>query len=412
MATQSFWQRTASAPNPYSELPGSADVVIVGGGSLGTAAAYWAARAGLKAVLIEQTKLAAGATGRNGGFITLGAADSYLSVSEKYGRQTAQAIWRYTLHNRDLVQQVIADEGFDFDYRMCGTITLALDNDEAQSLRANIDALEADGIHGETIWHDHVGAQSLVKTQLSEEIEGCVFKPGTALIHSAKYVFGLAHAAVRRGARISIAKFLSVDGDATGVTVRTNIGSVRARAAILAGNAWTDELVPALKGIVVPVRGQVLSYLPSARVFDSGMGASITPTGEYWQQTLNGSILIGGCRADAPDREWNIREDALRDVVQAPLENVIPRLFPQLNNLTVEQRWSGPMAFTRDYLPVIDRAPGLANTWVAGGFNGHGMCYGLVTGEALVDAVMHDRKPASLSPFAADRAHLRTEADE
>jgi glycine/D-amino acid oxidase-like deaminating enzyme len=136
------------------------------------------------------------------------------------------------------------------------------------------------------------------------------------------------------------------------------------------------------------------------------MGASVTATGEYWQQTLDGRILIGGCRADAPDREWNIRADDLRADVQASLARVIPRLFPQLTDLHVDRRWSGPMAFTADYLPVIDAAPGLANVWVAGGFNGSGMGYGLMTGAALTEAVLRNARPESIAPFALARAGL------
>jgi glycine/D-amino acid oxidase-like deaminating enzyme len=68
------------------------------------------------------------------------------------------------------------------------------------------------------------------------------------------------------------------------------------------------------------------------------------------------------------------------------------------------------MAFTADYLPVIDAAPGVSNAWVAGGFNGSGMGFGLVTGATLVDAVNAGVKPAALAPFALDRAGLRATA--
>ena len=96
--------------------------------------------------------------------------------------------------------------------------------------------------------------------------------------------------------------------------------------------------------------------------------------------------------------------------MQVPLEKVIPRLFPQLTDLKVDRRWSGPMAFTPDYLPVIDAAPGLNNAWVAGGFNGSGMGFGMVTGETLVEAVTTGVKPAALAPFALDRSGLAERA--
>jgi gamma-glutamylputrescine oxidase len=411
MSTVSFWQSTARADVRYSELPATADVVIIGGGIMGTSSAYFAALAGLKTVLIDQVALAYGATGRNGGFIGHGAADSYSNVREKYGAATAQSIWNYTLRTRALVKDMMAREDFDFHHRVHGALGMALSEEEASAMRASIAAYEADGGEkGESIWLDHPEAQALVDTPISEETVGCVYRPHSALVHSAKLVYGLGAAAVRHGATLSIGKVNAIVQSGAGVRVETYTGAISARAVIVTGNAWSDELFPQLRGVITPVRGQVLSYAPSKRVFQAGMGASVTPTGEYWQQTLDGSILIGGCRADAPDREWNIREDALRDEVQTPLEQVIPRLFPQLTNLTVERRWAGPMAFTADYLPVIDAAPGLENAWVAGGFNGSGMGFGMVTGATLVEAVTTGAKPAALAPFALDRSGLAVRA--
>lgn len=408
MSTVSYWQSTAKANLSYSPMPATADIVVIGGGIMGSSTAYYAAKAGLNTVLIDQVALAYGATGRNGGFITQGAADSYLNIRKQYGATAAQSIWNYTLHNRELVHRLIAEEELAFDFREPGTISLALNEAEAKAWQDNAAAYETDGgVKGEYFWHDHAGAQSLVNTQLSEEIEGCAFKPRNALIHSAKLVYGLGAAAARHGATLSIAKVTSLEQSGSGVTVNTYTGSISAANVIITGNAWSDELLPALRGIITPVRGQVLTYAPTQRVFHAGMGASITPTGEYWQQTLDGTILIGGCRADAPDREWNVREDALRDEVQEPLAKVIPRLFPQLKDLQIAQRWAGPMAFTKDYLPVIDAAPGLRNTWVAGGFNGHGMCYGLVTGEAMAQAAISGRPPEAIKPFSLARSGLK-----
>jgi glycine/D-amino acid oxidase-like deaminating enzyme len=93
MGTLSYWQRTARASINYQALPATADLVIIGGGIMGVSSAYFAALAGLNTVLIDQVALAYGATGRNGGFIGGGAADSYSSVRERYGAETAQSIW-------------------------------------------------------------------------------------------------------------------------------------------------------------------------------------------------------------------------------------------------------------------------------------------------------------------------------
>jgi Glycine/D-amino acid oxidases (deaminating) len=64
----SYWQATAPAPVMSTDLPATAQIVVVGGGFFGAATAYFLARAGAAPLVIEQVAPAYGATGRNGGF--------------------------------------------------------------------------------------------------------------------------------------------------------------------------------------------------------------------------------------------------------------------------------------------------------------------------------------------------------
>jgi len=94
--------------------------------------------------------------------------------------------------------------------------------------------------------------------------------------------------------------------------------------------------------------------------------------------------------------------------VQAALEQVLPRLFSGLAGLRVARRWAGLMAFTSDYLPIADRAPDLPNTWVVGGFCGHGMPFGVRLGQLLAQAAVDESPPAELTPFRIERETLQT----
>jgi glycine/D-amino acid oxidase-like deaminating enzyme len=136
------------------------------------------------------------------------------------------------------------------------------------------------------------------------------------------------------------------------------------------------------------------------------MGAAQTPTGEYWQQAPDGTIVLGGCRAVAPSQDVGIRDSRPTPEVQAALEQFLPSLFPALAGLRVARRWAGLMAFTADYLPLADRAPDLPKTWVVGGFCGHGMPFGLQLGQLLAQAAIDDRAPVGLGPFRIDRPSL------
>lgn len=403
-APSSYWHATAPPPVPSDPLPAEAEVVVIGGGLLGCWTAYWLARAGVAVTLVERTAIGWGATGRNGGFVVAGTAAGYAAVRKQLGPATARDLWRLTEAGQALVGRIVAEEGIDCDFRTPGTIRLALTEDSLDEMRQSLALMRADGLPGQLL--DRGEAQALIGTPLGPEITGGLFAADGALLHSERYLAGLAAAARRRGAGLCRTEVTALVTEGERTRLETTAGPILARRVIVAVNAWSDELVPALAGLVVPVRGQMIAYEPLPPVFATGLGAAITPTGEYWQQTPDGSIVIGGCRAVAPHGDVGVRELAPTPEVTGALEAVLPRLFPDLAGLRVARRWAGPMAFTADYLPIADAAPGLPGVWVTGGFSGHGMPYGPRLGQLLAEAAMTGTTPAALAPLRLDRPTL------
>jgi len=402
----SYWQETAAKSALSSELPSTADVVIIGGGILGTATCYWLARAGIEVVLLEHAKLAHGATGRNGGFVSTGTAESYRAAIARLGHEVAQDILKVTLQNKALLHQILSKEKIACDYSEPGSVHIALNEGQWRSLAQEAIALHVDGISAKML--DRGQVQDLIRTPLSPEIIGGRFLPEDGVIHPVRLVQGLAQASLHYGAKIYHATALQLVSDGQKVQVYTMDRSLHARKVIVATNAWTSNLLPEFSRLIVPVRGQMLAYTPITAVFPVGMSASITDTGEYWQQRKDGTIVLGGCRAVAPGRDEGVQLSVTTPEVQIALEQVFPRLFPWLHELQVEYRWAGPMAFTPDYLPIADRMPEKPNIWVVGGFSGHGMPFGIRLGQLLTEAVISGEIPTDLHPFLLNRVTLRS----
>ena len=403
----SYWQHTSQEMVLSTDLPASADYVVIGGGYLGASTCYWLSQAGANVVLIEQTVPAHGATGRNGGFLSLGPAEAYLQAIQRLGHQTAREVLQVTLESRGLLRQVLAEEKIACDYRETGTLALALalDADQQHAFSQSHTALEADGVVTQLL--DRQQVQELIGTPLGSEIVGGMLTPETALVHPARLVQGLITAAQRRGSHFVNATVLRLMHDENTVVVHTSHGAIRAKHVVVATNAWITDLLPHLAQVVVPVRGQVLSYAPLPPIFRTGMGVDMTGTGEYWQQTLDGSIVLGGCRALAPQQDVGVRVSQPTQEVQQALEQVFPRLFPSLSGLQVAQRWAGLMAFTPDYLPIADIVPDMKSVWVVGGFSGHGMPFGMRLGQLLAESLMRGAVANALLPFRLARPTLR-----
>ena len=383
-----------------AELPVSADYLIVGGGIVGLSTAYWLARAGARPLLLEREGIGAGATGRNGGFLPIGTAEDYDSLVARIGRERARDLLRLTIENRRIADELLGGEEIDCDLRACGHLHLALDAEEQQANLRLAQLLSEDGCHTRVL--DRAEAQELVATPFGPRIVGGLFFREIALLHSGKLVRGLAAAALRRGARFARATVRTISGSSQVARVATDRGTVDCSAVLVAVNAWSGALLPTLRPLIAPVRGQVLAFAPRAPVFRTGMTALTTATEEYWQQTADGSIILGGCRAVRPDRDEQVVDLSPTDDVQEALEAVLPGLFPAIGPMRVTHRWAGTMAFTRDRLPIVARLPD-ASGWAVGGFSGNGMSLGFIFGRMLADQLLGGAADPKLSIFSPDR---------
>jgi glycine/D-amino acid oxidase-like deaminating enzyme len=341
--------------------------------------------------------------------MTTGPAEGYPAAIKRVGHVQARSIYQLTVENRDCLRELIAIEEIVCDYREPGNLSLALGSEQFEAAARSVESISGDGFAAQLL--DRETAQAVVGTALGPEVSGGIYIPETGLLHSARLVYGLLAAAQRLGARLVQTTVTAITEEDAAVAIQTSTGILRAGATIVAANAWTGDLLPSLARFVVPVRGQMLAYAPIDPVFSPGMGAELSSTGEYWQQTPDGTIVLGGCRAYAAGKDVGMREARPTPEVQSALEQVLPRLFPDLRGLHVARRWAGLMAFTPDYLPIAGRVPEVTNIWVGGGFCGHGMPFAIRVGQLLAQAVLDGRTPEALMPLRPDRPTLQSLAD-
>ncbi len=400
----SYWQRTSQIISLATDLPRTVAVAVIGGGLLGAATCYWLARAGIQVALLERQFPAFGATGRNGGFVRAGSGVSYPDAIEQLGPEMARAVMTLTTQSKALTRQVVEEEGIACDYREPGSLRFALNEQEVEQSQSEATLLQRDGFEAQFLNREQT--QALIQTPLAAEILGGRFLPGQGLVHSARLVQGLVGAALRYGAHAYQAEVQEIGQQESGVLLRTTNGDLSAGTVVVAINAWTGRLLPSLSDFILPEREQMLAYIPLPPVFSTSVSAHIE-AGEYWQQTPDGTILIGGCNTVAPRGDLGVWETQSTTVVQEAIEHILPRLFPSLGPLQVHQRWAGTLGCTTDMHPIIDRVPDHTHAYFVGGFTGHGMPFGMRFGQLLAEAVTSGTMPVELNPYRLGRPTLR-----
>ncbi len=400
--TRPFWLRDARYQDFRSAatLPGRADVVVIGGGLTGVSLAYWLARAGIEALVLERRGLAGGATGRNGGHISPGTGERFSQSRARWGDRVARAIWEFSHRSTAAVEAFVAERGVDCELRFGGSVSLALHPDEVAPVEETAAALHAMGAAAER-WD----AATCARRTGSPSFLAGVLRPRAGQLWPARLVFGLADAARERGAAIHTrTEVVAVARRDGGFVVRTDRGEVAAARVVHATNAWASRLLPALEGLVVPVRGQVVVTEPVAALWPFGL--STNHGFEYWMQRPDGRIVLGGMRWLTETQEAGTADDTVVEpTVSAGLRAFLPRHFPALAGVRVEHEWTGIMGFTPDRAPLVGPVPGSPGEYVVAGFHGHGMPMAFSAARAVAD-MLAGREPDDFVPEAFLLARL------
>ena len=362
--TSSYWLSEEHESFPEAQPDGGVDVAVVGGGVTGCACAHVLAKTGRRVRVYEAREIAGGASGRNGGFALRGGASAYDAAGEQLGRDRARELWRWTERHLDRLEELAGDA-----FRRTGSLRLASDGEEREELEAEYEALREDGFAAE--WRDELPAP------LRGRYEGAIFNPPDGSLQPARWVRRLAGLAAAAGAELRQSQKV------------TSLAELEADQVVIATDGYTGGLLPGLDAVVQPTRGQVVVTEPlERRLFPCPHYARHGY--DYWQQTPDNRLVVGGLRDKALDEE-NTAEEQTTSLIQGHLERFVGELTGDSAEIT--HRWAGIFGWTRDRLPLVGRIPGHEGVWVSAGYSGHGNVMGLACGELVARAILGQEPP-------------------
>jgi glycine/D-amino acid oxidase-like deaminating enzyme len=374
-----YWRDSSAprAPHPHVELPLRADVVIVGAGYTGLAAARCLARAGASAVVLERERVGSGASSRNGGQVLTGLKIDPGTLVARFGESRARALFDASLDAIVALERVIADERMDCEYERTGHIQAASKPSHFEAFREE-QALLARVFNHRVVLvpaseqHAEIGSKAYHGLSVDER---------SGALNPAKYVDQLAAAACRAGAAIvEDTPVLSLSRKTSTWTLATPRGELSCDDVLIATNGYTTAVTSSLQRRLVPIGSYIIAtdpltpdqaamLLPKRRMaFDSKHFL------HYFRLTRDNRLLFGG-RAEfsrpTADTTRRCAEILRRDMLS---------IFPSLADARIDYAWGGNVAFTRDQLPHAGR---LDDAYYAAGYGGHGVAMASSLGEAI-----------------------------
>ncbi len=397
-------------------MSASPDTIIVGGGIVGAATAYFLARKGVRVHLLEAEEPGWGASGRNPGFQWL--------HTRKAGLQMRLGLAGRTLSD------TLVEEIDDFEFRPCGGLIYFFDERLLPLFESFVAERRQAGLPTELL--DAKAARGLCPA-LSEAVIGASWNPLDAHQDTRKLVGALVEAArrhgaiVRPGARVDA---LLMNGQRC-IGVQTGDESIGAGTVVLAAGAWTPKLMEP-QGVAVPItamRLQVaetepapfrfgpLLYGPTAlkqyafiRDLPDYTGAGTTHPLEavcdgiefleLAVQRADGRLLLG-CPMDFPGLDDRPTVGGLALTLA-----VLAESLPPVRSLAVERVWAGLLPQTADALPILGPVPGIDGLMLNAG-HVFGNLAGPLSGKLVAQALTGEMPDFDLEPFRLDRPALR-----
>src|SRR6266487_3854687 len=386
---------------PARTLPDRAQVVVVGGGVIGTSVAYHLAHMGMRDVLLlERDRLTSGTTWHAAGLMA-----TFGSTS-----QTSTELRQYT---RDLYSRLEAETGLATGLKQCGLIELAVEPGRLEEYRrvaafnrhCGVDVHEISPREVAELW-------PLAKT---DDVLAGFYIPDDGRVNPVDVTMSLARGARMQGVTIvegvAATGFLRAGGAVTGV--RTAIGDIEAEYVVNCAGMWARQLGE-LAGVSIPLQAAEHYYLLTEPIegVDGGWPVLEDPANYGYYREEGGGLMLGLFEpACAPWHVGGIPDGFSFGELPPDWDRMAPYLeramsrIPVTAGVGIKKFFCGPESFTPDLLPIVGEAPELKNYFVAAGLNSIGILTGGGIGRVVAQWIAGGRPDIDVTGINIDRLH-------
>jgi gamma-glutamylputrescine oxidase len=336
------------------------DVCVVGAGLAGLTTALELSRKGKKVVVLEAHRVGWGASGRNGGSVLEGFAESHANIEKKLGPTQAKQLHQLSRDGVEYVRTQIETLNIEGAIEGTGRYS-AVRHDNTDGALEQASAGKDRGFE----FKDHAETRKILDT---EKYHHTVFIPEGFHIQPLRYVLGLATEIERLGGQIlEVSKATNLEKKEMGWQVQTADGSITAKQVVLCTSGYDFDLCPKVSRAMLPIATYVMATEPMAEKLDCAIKttSAISDTrrsGDYYRRLKNGRLLWGGRITTRKSKPAKLAGMLSVDVLS---------VYPQLGALKLTHSWEGLMGYSIHKMPLLGEIDD--GLWTATAFGGHGL---------------------------------------
>ena len=387
-------------PVETSPLPEqNTDILVIGGGVVGSCLAYFLACEGQDVLLVDRDDINLQASGANAGSLHVQLLSFDFGGKAEAGGGPAAATLPLGPLSVRLWQEIERDCGEDLEVRITGGLMVADSAAGMHFLQAKVAVERAHGIEAHLIEQ----AELLrLAPALSPALLGAEWCPLEGKINPLRATYAVAAGARKAGARIlrgcDVERIERHAGNGAGFTIHTSRGRIRAGRIVNASGAWSSA-VGHMLGVNIPVKGAPLQMIvtePAPPLVDHLIAHADRHLS--MKQAASGGVIIGGgwTAAFDPAMRLNLAE---RASIEGNLW-VAGQVLPALAGLHVVRCWAG-MNVNIDGAPILGKVPGVPGFYNAVTSNGYTLAP--IVARLVTDLLVRSRAGIDIEAFRIER---------
>lgn len=362
----------------------SADVVIIGGGIIGAAIAYYTAKIGMDVLVIERGELSGGTSSRCDGNI--------LAIDKDPGFDS-----QMSLKSQQLVAELVHELDEEFEYRAPGSILVCETEEEMEAAERWVARQKEAGLPFRMLDRQDLRDEW---PYMADDLLGGLECVTDSTVNPVLLTYSLANTARRLGARIlehTPVSSIRLGPDRSVQGVETTAGFIKTKTVINAAGVWS-KYIGQMVGVDIPIEPRKGHILVSSRTHSIGkrkvmeFGYLISKFGgtrkvdpeieKYgvalvFEPTASQNFLIGSSR-EFVGYDTRINPNVIRQIAKRAI-----RFFPVMRDIPMLRAYAGLRPWTPDHLPIVSEVKEVPGFYIASGHEGDGISLAAVTGKVI-----------------------------